>query len=84
MKRDREEEGSVTWRIRWDPTGIVKAATLQGENEWMKRGWRKRMNGKGMAISKEVWHSVSAGHPTGIVEVATLYAVGDREKEWMK
>ena len=42
------------------------------------------MNGKGIERRKEVWLNVSAGHPTGNAEAATLHAIGDREKEWMK
>ena len=66
------------------PTWIVKAATLQalgdGVNEWMERGWRERMNEKGMERRKEVWQNVSAGHPTGIVEATTLTGLGDGGK----
>ena len=50
--------------------------------EW--QGMEKMKEWKGMERMKEVWLNVSTGHPTGILEVATLHALGDGGKEWMK
>ena len=45
---------------------------MERKNEWKGDG------------GKEGWLNVSAGHPTGNAEAATLDAISDREKEWMK